>query len=232
MKAGVIIFPGSNCDRDCGDALRQLPGCSVEYIWHKSADLGNFDLIVLPGGVSYGDYLRPGAIARFSPIMQAVRAYAESGKLLIGICNGFQVLLESGLLPGAMLRNRSLKFICQQVHIRVEEIDTAFTAKYQSQEVIQMPVAHGDGCYWADESTLEKLLQNRQVLFRYCSAQGEIGPSTNPNGSLESIAGICNEARNIVGMMPHPERQADPLLGGLDGKRLFESILQQLGQNV
>lgn len=232
MKAAVVVFPGSNCDRDCSFALRQLLGCPADEVWHQETRLQDYDLVVLPGGFSYGDYLRAGAIARFSPVMAAVRDFAEAGGPVIGICNGFQILLEAGLLPGVLLRNISLKFVCQTVSLRVEETDTPFTSLYRRGEVIPLPIAHGDGRYWADDATLRRLKEKRQIIFRYCSPGGELTADSNPNGSVENIAGICNEGRNVLGMMPHPERRAEGLLGGVDGKRLWESAIQTVGGRV
>lgn len=232
VKVAVLVFPGSNCDRDCAYAVRDLLGQSVEMVWHQEEHLNGFDLVILPGGFSYGDYLRAGAIARFSPIMSAVEKFSHAGGLVLGICNGFQILVEAGLLPGALMRNRLLKFICRHLDLKVEHTDTPFTACYQPAERIRLPVAHGEGCYWADDATLMKLEQNRQILFRYCTPQGEVTEAANPNGSVQNIAGICNESRNVLGMMPHPERQSEPSLGGEDGRRLFESIIRKVQGHV
>ena len=228
MKVAVLVFPGSNCDRDCEYVIRHLLGQSVQFVWHKESSLKGFDLVIIPGGFSYGDYLRAGAIARFSPIMAEVERFARAGGLVLGICNGFQILVEAGLLPGALFRNQTLKFICQKVYLEVEQTDTPFTSLYSPSQVIQLPIAHGDGCYWADEATLAGLHQHRQIVFRYCTERGEETDSANPNGSMENIAGICNKGRNVLGMMPHPERQAEGILGGQDGRLIFESAVQQM----
>ena len=228
MKFGVVVFPGSNCDRDAAMVVRDVLGQPTRMVWHEDSDLSDLDVVILPGGFSYGDYLRCGAIARFSPALQATIAHAKQGKLVLGICNGFQVLTEAGLLPGALVRNRDLHFVCDRVSLRVERTDLPWTQNYQSGQVITLPIAHGEGCYFADADTLKQLEDNRQVVFRYCSASGEIGESTNVNGSLHNIAGICNAQGNVLGMMPHPERAADKLLGCIDGLHLFESVLSRL----
>lgn len=216
MKFAVLVFPGSNCDVDCYKAVEETIGQSVEYVWHTETDLSRFDCIIVPGGFSYGDYLRSGAIARFAPVLNALIEAAKAGKYVLGICNGFQILLESGLLPGAMLRNRSLKFRCHNAKLIVENHLTPFTSQYEQQEIIDIPIAHGEGNYYCDEETLDQLKANKQIVFRYAD---------NPNGSVYDIAGICNEQGNVVGMMPHPERAIHPLLGSEDGKRMFTSIL-------
>ncbi|AEE96817.1 phosphoribosylformylglycinamidine synthase subunit PurQ [Mahella australiensis] len=226
MRFGVIVFPGSNCDSDCYHALMDVMGQDVRYVWHKESDISDVDCIVLPGGFSYGDYLRCGAIARFSPVMQSVQDFAERGKPIIGICNGFQILTEAGLLPGALIRNRGLKFICQPQYIRVEHSRSMFTNMCQDGQVLNVPIAHGEGNYVADQATLEKLEANGQVIFRYCDVQGECTNEANPNGSMHNIAGIVNEAGNVLGMMPHPERVCDPILGGTDGRLIFGSIVE------
>lgn len=218
MNFAVLVFPGSNCDIDCYKAVEETIGQSVQYVWHTETDLSAFDVILIPGGFSYGDYLRCGAIARFAPVMEAVRKAAEEGKLILGICNGFQVLLESRLLPGALMRNESLQFRCGQTLLRVENNETPFTAEYAAGEVIDIPIAHGEGNYYCDEATLEELRANNQIVFRY---EGK-----NPNGSVDNIAGICNAQGNVLGMMPHPERAVHELLGSADGKRMFTSILK------
>ncbi|AEH49481.1 phosphoribosylformylglycinamidine synthase subunit PurQ [Parageobacillus thermoglucosidasius] len=218
MKFAVIVFPGSNCDVDMYHAIADELGEEAEYVWHDAANLDRFDAILLPGGFSYGDYLRSGAIARFSNVMNAVQKAADEGKPILGVCNGFQILLEAGLLPGAMRRNNSLKFICRPVSLKVENNETMFTSAYKQGEVITIPIAHGEGNYYCDEQTLKRLMENRQIVFRY---HGE-----NPNGSLDGIAGIVNEKGNVLGMMPHPERAVDPLLGSADGLRLFQSIVK------
>ncbi|OGW81735.1 MAG: phosphoribosylformylglycinamidine synthase I [Omnitrophica bacterium RIFCSPHIGHO2_02_FULL_51_18] len=226
MKFGVVVFPGSNCDYDCYHVLKHVLQKDADFIWHKDRELSKYDCIVLPGGFSYGDYLRTGAIARFSPVMESVVKHAQKGKLVIGICNGFQILLESGLLPGAMLRNESLKFICRFVHLRVENTDTPFTRLAKRGEVLRIPIAHGEGNYFADAETIEKLKKNDQILVRYCDPKGSVDRAANPNGSLENIAGICNEKRNVFGLMPHPERASEAALGSTDGRKIFESIVQ------
>lgn len=225
MRFAVLRFPGSNCDQDCVWALNSMDGVTADYVWHKDTDLSSFDAIVLPGGFSYGDYLRCGAIARFSPVMQSVIREAEAGKLVIGICNGFQILCESRLLPGALVRNRDLHFICETVPVRVENTDTAFTNQTQPGQVLNLPIAHGEGCYFADSETLRSLNEHRQIVLRYSDATGAVGEATNPNGSCENIAGICNRAGNVFGLMPHPERACDSLLGGTDGRYIFASMI-------
>ncbi len=225
MKFGVVVFPGSNCDYDCYHVLKHVLQKETEFVWHKEHDISKYDCMVLPGGFSYGDYLRTGAIARFSPVMESVVKHAEKGKLVIGICNGFQILLESGLLPGAMLRNESLQFICRFVELRVENTDTPFTRKLKKGEILKVPIAHGDGNYFADSATLAELNKNNQVLVRYSDIHGNISKETNPNGSLENIAGICNKSRNVFGLMPHPERASEKELGSTDGIKIFKSIL-------
>jgi len=228
MKAAVLRFPGSNCDQDAHLALREL-GVSVDYVWHKDTSLGGADLLVVPGGFSYGDYLRCGAIARFSPIMPAVKDAAKNGALVLGICNGFQILCESGLLPGALIRNRDLHFICEHVRVRVENYETPWTNAAVTGTVLRIPIAHGEGSYTADTATLKELNRNRQILVRYVDARGAVTPEANPNGSLENIAGICNAARNVFGLMPHPERACDARLGSADGRVIFQSVLSHLG---
>jgi len=225
MKFAIIRFPGSNCDQDCFHALNDFPGASADYVWHKDSSLEGFDAVIVPGGFSYGDYLRCGAIARFSPIMQSVKEFAAQGGLVIGICNGFQILCESGLLPGALVRNRDLHFICDDVDLRIEHTDTPFTNAAQTGDVLRVPVAHGEGCYFADDETLAKLNAEKRILLRYSDAQGQVTEAANPNGSRENIAGICNEGRNVFGLMPHPERACDSLLGSVDGRVIFQSIL-------
>lgn len=219
MRFAVIVFPGSNCDVDMYHAAKDELGAEAEYVWHDATSLEGFDAVLLPGGFSFGDYLRTGAIARFSPVMNEVVKAAEAGKPVLGVCNGFQVLLEAGLLPGAMRRNESLKFLCRQVNLTVKNNETMFTSLYNKDEVIQIPIAHGEGNYYCDEQTLVSLKQNNQIVFTY--------EGTNPNGSIEDIAGIMNEQGNVLGMMPHPERAVDPLLGGADGLKLFKSIVKQ-----
>jgi len=217
MKFGVVIFPGSNCDRDCVHVAQTVSGNKVESLWHKETSLPRLDCLIIPGGFSYGDYLRPGAIAHFSPIMPEVKAFAERGGLVLGICNGFQILVETGLLPGALMRNVSLKFICDRVTLEIENNKLPFTCRYPAHSLVSMPIAHMEGNYFADSETLKRIEDNNQIVFRY---HGD-----NPNGSLHSIAGVCNEKGNVLGMMPHPERVAETLLGGQDGRLLFESII-------
>lgn len=225
---GVIVFPGSNCDHDAYHALAHVMNAEARFVWHKDTDLSGIDFLLIPGGFSYGDYLRSGAIARFSPVMQEVRKFAAEGGPVLGICNGFQILLEAGLLPGAMLHNQQLRFICKQVHLRCETIDTLFTRSLEPKQVLQVPVAHGEGNYFTDEDTLKKLQDNAQIVFRYCNAEGEVTPEANINGSIDNIAGICNKDRNVMGLMPHPERAVEKKLGSEDGKAIFESILNEL----
>ncbi|HFB68137.1 MAG TPA: phosphoribosylformylglycinamidine synthase subunit PurQ [Calditrichae bacterium] len=224
MKAGVVIFPGSNCDRDAFEALK-LMGYQVEYIWHQETNLTGYDLIVLPGGFSYGDYLRAGAIARFSPVMQEVVRFAGNGGKVLGICNGFQILTEAGLLPGALLRNESLRFVCKYVTVRVENTNTTFTHKITEQRPLRIPIAHGEGNYFVDDETLAELKANNQIVFRYVDEHGEPTPEANPNGSRENIAGVINREGNVLGMMPHPERAVEAILGSEDGRFIFESLL-------
>jgi phosphoribosylformylglycinamidine synthase I len=226
MRVAVIQFPGSNCDQDCLAALREGIGVPASYLWHKEESLAGYDAVVLPGGFSYGDYLRCGAIARFSPIMKAVIAAAREGMPVLGICNGFQILCEAGLLPGALIRNRDLTFICQPVWLRVETSDTPFTRLVQPGQILRMPVAHGEGAFYADEPVLERLRADERIVFRYVNAAGQPAREANPNGSLDNVAGICNEGRNVVGMMPHPDRAWDELLGSTDGRLLFASLVE------
>lgn len=225
MKSAVIVFPGSNCDRDAQTVLQSVCGGEVHMVWHRDTSLPKVDVVVVPGGFSYGDYLRSGAMAAQSPIMREVRAHAQAGGRVIGICNGFQVLTESGLLPGVLMRNRRLKFLCRDVFLKVENNRTPFTNQYKQGQVINVPIAHHDGNYYAGPDTLKALEDNHQVVFRYCTETGSLTEESNPNGSVASIAGICNEEGNVLGMMPHPERHADALLGGSDGARLFTSLL-------
>ena len=232
MKFAVIVFPGSNCDHDAYHAARDVLGQQAEYVWHKDVSLGNADAVILPGGFAHGDYLRTGAIARFSPIMQAVKAFAAAGGPVLGICNGFQVLLEAGLLPGAMLRNRSLHFVCQHVHVRVEQTDTRFTSSCLVGQVLRIPIAHGEGNYYAEPDVIERLEKNRQIIFRYVTAAGEVTDDANPNGSVHNIAGITNEARNVVGLMPHPERACELAVGSADGRVVLESVINGVGGHL
>ena len=228
MKFGVVVFPGSNCDRDVVTVSRGLLNQPTRLVWHTESDIDDCDVVVIPGGFSYGDYLRCGAIARFSPVMRAVAEHARRGRIVIGICNGFQVLTEAGLLPGALVRNRGLQFVCDRVRLRVERTDLPCTRRYQQGALIEIPIAHGEGCYYADADTLTALEEYRQVVFRYVDAQGDATSEANPNGSLHNIAGICNREGNVVGMMPHPERASDPALGPTDGRAFFESLVESL----
>jgi phosphoribosylformylglycinamidine synthase I len=228
MKFAVVVFPGSNGDEDAYHAAGEVLGQQAEYVWHKDTDLKGADVVILPGGFAHGDYLRTGAMARFSPVMRAVERFAARGGPVLGICNGFQVLLEAGLLPGAMLRNHTLKFRCEHVHIRVEQTDTPFTIACAPGQVLRIPIAHGEGNYFADPATIAGLEQNRQIVFRYTTAAGEVTDEANPNGSAASIAGLCNERRNVVGLMPHPERACESALGSTDGLVIFESVVQAL----
>ena len=225
MKFGVIIFPGSNCDHDAYWTIQHVAKQPVTFLWHESHDLGNCDAVIVPGGFAYGDYLRTGAIAKFSPVMESVRKFAAEGGLVLGICNGFQILCESGLLPGALMRNVGLKYVCKPVQVRVENVNTAFTNACQPGEVLTIPVGHMEGNYFCDQATLDDLRRNNQIVFRYSSPTGEILPAANPNGSLDNIAGICSAGGNIIGMMPHPERSAEPELGCVDGLKVFQSMV-------
>ncbi|MCD6083881.1 phosphoribosylformylglycinamidine synthase subunit PurQ [Candidatus Aerophobetes bacterium] len=228
MRFGVVVFPGSNCDYDCYYVIKHVLKREVNFIWHKERKLSGYDCIILPGGFSYGDYLRTGAIARFSPVMREVESYAKDGGLVIGICNGFQILLETGLLPGAMTRNKNLNFICKFVNILVENERTPYTSLCRKGQVLRVPIAHIEGNYYADEKTLKDLKENGQVVFRYCDEEGKVSESSNPNGSKEAIAGICNKEGNVLGMMPHPERASEAILGSEDGRLIFESIINTL----
>ena len=225
IKFGVIVFPGSNCDHDAYHAVRHVLGQDARFIWHKEERVGDVDVVVIPGGFSYGDYLRAGAIARFSPVMSDVVRFAREGGIVMGICNGFQVLCESGLLPGALMRNASLRFVCKPVDLRVEETGTPFTRVLSKGDRLRIPIAHGEGNYYASEEVLDRLEANGQVVFRYADETGAPVPAANPNGSARNIAGIVNEQRNVLGMMPHPERCVESLVGGEDGLRIFESLL-------
>ncbi len=229
---GVVVFPGSNCDHDAYHAVKHVLGNEAEFLWHKESDLKGADVIVLPGGFSYGDYLRCGAISRFSSIMKEVVRHAERGGHVIGICNGFQILTESGLLPGALLRNESLKFVCRDVHLRVENNTTAFTREYAAGQVMRIPVAHGEGNFYTDKDTLKEIEDNNQVVFRYTDADGVITPEANPNGSLANIAGIVNRQGNVLGMMPHPERGMEGILGSTDGVGVFASLVSTIAGTV
>lgn len=228
MKAVVIVFPGSNCDRDVRVALEQSMRRSVDMVWHRDSDLPETDLIVIPGGFAYGDYLRAGAMAAHSPVMREVRARAGKGVPVLGICNGFQILTETGLLPGALMRNAHLKFVCRDIYLRVDDVESVFTGRYDAEKPIRMPVAHHDGNYFADDATLDRLEGDGRIAFRYCTRDGDIEESANPNGSRRNIAGILNENRNVLGLMPHPERLADPALGGTDGRGMFTSLVEAL----
>ncbi len=229
MKFGVVVFPGSNCEHDCYHVLKNVLSKDVSYVWHKSTSIDrSIDCLILPGGFSYGDYLRTGAIARFSPVMAEVERVAKSGRYVIGICNGFQILCEAGLLPGVLMMNASLRFICRNVHIRVENPDTPFTSACRKGEVLRIPIAHKDGNYFADQDTLKALEDRGQILFRYCSPDGTPSPEANPNGSVDNIAGVMNEDGNVMGMMPHPERVCEEVLGGTDGLKIFTSIIESL----
>jgi phosphoribosylformylglycinamidine synthase len=228
MRFGVVVFPGSNCDEDAHHAAQEVFGQEATYLWHKETDLKGADVLILPGGFAHGDYLRTGAMARFSPIMREVKAFAERGGPVLGICNGFQVLLEAGLLPGAMLRNRSLKYQCEHVHIRVERTDTPFSRAVRTGQVLRIPIGHGEGNYFAPPDLLDRIEANGQVVFRYTDPDGRLDDLWNPNGSVNAIAGLCNERRNVVGMMPHPERACEALLGGVDGRTIFESVIGSL----
>ncbi len=228
MKFGVVIFPGSNCDQDAYYAVRDVLKEQVEYIWHQSTDVSGFDCIILPGGFSYGDYLRTGAVATFSPVMTAVREFADNGGRVIGICNGFQILCESGLLPGALISNKGLRFICKYVNLRVENTASDFTHKCAPGQVLRIPIAHHGGNYFADPDTLKELEENNRVLVRYCDEHGKVSDQANPNGSLNNIAGILNARGNVAGMMPHPERAVEPVLCGSDGTLILQSIVERL----
>jgi phosphoribosylformylglycinamidine synthase I len=229
MRVAVITFPGSNCDYDCYKAVRSVLGESADYVWHRETELHEADVVILPGGFSYGDYLRAGAIARFSPIMNAVHAFAEAGRPVLGICNGFQILCEAGLLPGALVRNVSLQFRSMPVHVRVERADTLFTERYDTGQVLRMPIAHGEGNYLADEATVERLEADGRVVFRYVEPDGRTTDAANPNGSTHNIAGIINDAGNVLGLMPHPERAVEAVLGSMDGLGMFQSLRDHIG---
>ena len=230
MKFGVVVFPGSNCDHDTYHIISKVIGQPVDFIWHRQASVGDCDAIILPGGFSYGDYLRTGAIARFSPVMGAIKEFASRGGLVMGICNGFQILCEAGLLPGALLRNGNLKFICEHVDMRIEATDTPFTSLCRRGQVLSVPIAHGDGNYFCDAQTLAELQRENRIVFRYSDAQGNVTRESNPNGSLDNIAGICNRERNVIGMMPHPERASEEMLGSNDGRIIFRSLADTLAE--
>jgi phosphoribosylformylglycinamidine synthase subunit PurQ / glutaminase len=226
MNIGIIVFPGSNCDRDCAHVVSEVIGQSARMIWHQETSLKGLDAVILPGGFSYGDYLRTGAIAHLSPVMDAIKVFARQGGLVLGICNGFQILLESGLLPGALLRNRNLSFICEDTYVRVENADTPFTNQCQPGQVLRLPIAHAEGNYFTDPVTLSGIQANAQVVFRYCNREGRVTPQDNPNGSLDHIAGIRNDGGNVLGMMPHPERCTESILHNTDGLAIFASLLK------
>ncbi|MBU0686609.1 MAG: phosphoribosylformylglycinamidine synthase subunit PurQ [Candidatus Margulisbacteria bacterium] len=228
MKFGIVIFPGSNCERDCYHVIKNVLHQPVEYIWHADTELADFSCIILPGGFSYGDYLRAGAIAHFANIMEKIKEFAENGGYVIGICNGFQILTESGLLPGALQRNRDLKFICKNIPLRVENTKTPFTSRYQEGQVVNIPVAHMEGNYTVDKKKLASMKKSGQIIFRYCNAEGEVDEASNPNGSIANIAGICNRKKNVIGMMPHPERVSEKELGCDDGVHIFLAILENM----
>lgn len=230
IKVGVVVFPGSNCDHDSYHVIKHNLGADAVFLWHKESDLQGVDAVVLPGGFSFGDYLRTGAIARFSPIMKEVIRFAETGGYVLGICNGFQILLECGMLPGVMLRNKSLRFVCKHVYLKVKNANTVFTSQYQLNQIIRIPVAHGDGNYFTDDKTLKTLEVHHQIAFQYCTKDGIVNDEGNPNGSLQNIAGIVNAHGNILGMMPHPERCAESILGSVDGLGIFKSLLTHISQ--
>jgi phosphoribosylformylglycinamidine synthase I len=228
VKFGIIVFPGSNCDHDAYHVISKLVGQPVDFIWHRDTDLNSFDALIIPGGFSYGDYLRAGALARFSPVMESVRKFAATGRFVLGICNGFQILCEAGLLPGALIRNRDLHFICEHVFVRVETSDTPFTNEMEPKSVLRIPIAHAEGNYVCDDVVLEGLKRDDRIIFRYCDQMGNVTEAANPNGSRDSIAGICNSSRNVLGLMPHPERACEDLLGSSDGRDIFRSLAATL----
>jgi phosphoribosylformylglycinamidine synthase subunit PurQ / glutaminase len=228
LKFGIIVFPGSNCDHDAYHVISKNVGQPVEFIWHRDTQLDSFDAVIIPGGFSYGDYLRAGALARFSPVMESVKKFAASGRVVLGICNGFQILCEAGLLPGALIRNRDLHFICEHVFVRVETSGTPFTNEMKPKSVLRIPIAHAEGNYVCDDATLRDLEQDERIVFRYCDADGNATAAANPNGSRDNIAGICNSSRNVLGLMPHPERACEELLGSSDGRDIFRSLAATL----
>jgi phosphoribosylformylglycinamidine synthase len=232
VKFGVIQFPGSTCDYDCFYALRDVLKVQVDFVWHRETNLGSYNCIILPGGFSYGDYLRVGAIARFSPIMKAVKKYSDDGGLVLGICNGFQILLEADLLPGVLIKNNCLHFLCRYLYLMVENNSTPYTHLCAKEQVLKIPIAHGEGNYYVDKNTLRELIKNNQIVLRYCDAKGEIIPEANPNGSIYNIAAVCNKRGNVLGMMPHPERCVEDCLGSSDGKYIFNSILDFIKKSV
>ena len=228
MKFGIIVFPGSNCDHDAYHVISKQVGQPVDFIWHKDTDLRSYDAVIITGGFSYGDYLRAGALARFYPVMESVKKFAASGRIVLGICNGFQILCEAGLLPGALIRNRDLHFICEHVHVRVETTDTPFTNEMEGGSVLRLPIAHAEGNYVCDDATLIELQQDDRIVFRYCDPAGNVTEAANPNGARDNIAGICNSSRNVLGLMPHPERACEDLLGSTDGRDVFRSLAATL----
>jgi phosphoribosylformylglycinamidine synthase I len=232
MKFGVVVFPGSNCDHDAYHVVSKHVGQPVDFIWHRDTDLSEYDALIVPGGFSYGDYLRAGALASFSPVMNSIKEFAARGRYVLGICNGFQILCEAGLLPGALLRNRDLHFICEHTHVRVETSDTPFTNELKNGAVLRLPIAHAEGNYVCDDATFQELTHKNRIIFRYTDARGNINDEANPNGSRASIAGICNEARNVMGLMPHPERACEDLLGSSDGRGIFSSLAATLAAHA
>lgn len=232
MKFGVVVFPGSNCDHDAYHVLSKHVGQPVKFIWHQETDLNGFDAVIVPGGFSYGDYLRAGALARFSPVMKAIKQFAAEGKFVFGICNGFQILCEAGLLPGVLMRNRSLHFICKHVNLRVENQNTPFTSEVVPNKVLSIPIAHAEGNYTCDDETFSSLEENGQIVFRYCDENGDATDEANPNGARSNIAGICNQNRNVLGMMPHPERACEEMLGSNDGRDIFRSLANTIGRSA
>jgi phosphoribosylformylglycinamidine synthase len=228
VKFGIIVFPGSNCDHDAYHVISKHVGQPVDFLWHRETNLNSYDALIIPGGFSYGDYLRAGALARFSPVMEAVKKFAASGRFVLGICNGFQILCEAGLLPGALIRNRDLHFICEHLCVRVESSDTPFTNELKAKAVLRIPIAHAEGNYVCDDATLAELQREDRIIFRYCDPQGNVTPEANPNGSRDNIAGICNSSRNVLGLMPHPERACEDLLGSIDGRDIFRSLAATL----
>jgi len=228
VKFGIIVFPGSNCDHDAYHVISKQVGQPVDFIWHRDTNLSSYDAVIIPGGFSYGDYLRAGALARFSPVMESVKKFAASGRFVLGICNGFQILCEAGLLPGALIRNRDLHFICEHIYVRVETSDTPFTNEMQASSVRRIPIAHAEGNYVCDDETQDQLRRDDRIVFRYCDATGDVTAAANPNGSRDNIAGICNAGRNVLGLMPHPERACEDLLGSSDGRDIFRSLAATL----
>ena len=231
MKFGVVIFPGSNCDHDAYHVVSKHVGQPVDFVWHKETDLSDYDALIVPGGFSYGDYLRAGALAQFSPVMTAVKKFAAQGKFVFGICNGFQILCEAGLLPGALIRNQNLHFICRHVNLKVENKNTPYTSELETGEVLTIPIAHAEGNFVCDDETFQQLVENNQIVFRYCDESGEITDQSNPNGARSNIAGICNLEKNVLGMMPHPERACEDLLGSNDGQDIFRSLTNAIAKN-